>query len=146
MSLKKQDSERGPPPILAGENSSRPDRQIFMDCNFLRPMSCAANARRFRNRSEHSSTPRSSLPNRKKLIFHQKMTIFRDFVPFCSAMFHRVPRCSVGTFFDFRDLQTVKFSKHPKTSLYSLSVWNANPKRVTGAIWKISKFQKFSEI
>ena len=68
-----------------------------------RERSCAANARRFRNRSEHSSTTRSSLPNRKKLIFHQKMTISWDFVPFCSAMFHRVPRCSVGTFFDFRE-------------------------------------------
>ena len=52
----------------------------------------------------------------------QKITIFRDFVPFCSAMFRRVPRCSEGTFFGIRDLLTVKFSKHPKTLLYSHSV------------------------
>ena len=37
MTLKNRILTGGPPPpILAGENSSRPDRQIFMDCNFLK--------------------------------------------------------------------------------------------------------------
>ena len=81
--------------------------------------------------SQHSRRSRSRVPNFFRLFFHKNLQFFgfsRYFVPWCSAMFHRVPPC------DFLFLvvsRTFAFQNTPKHH----STVPGHEKRVSNKSW-----------